>query len=122
MYITLLAASPCAKTVSFLSNLPTFLPRPVESRNDFTSNAELLEFVFRGERGVLAATRVLAEDCMPQNSIRTSAANCAILHSLIGDTQRIVCSSAIHFANATAHYSARNESTGFTVAARRDGK
>src|SRR5580692_1361485 len=50
MYITFLAGSPCAKTVSFLANLATFRPRPVESRNFFTSKTRVPEFPLFGRR------------------------------------------------------------------------
>src|SRR5260370_36745984 len=72
MYITFLAGSPCAKTVSFPGNLPTFLPRPVESRNDFTSNAEVFDFAFLGRRATATLTDTLRtdEEAIQQNSLR----------------------------------------------------
>jgi hypothetical protein len=64
MYMTLCAGLPCAKTVSFPRNLATLLPRPPESRNNFTSNAGIPEFAFRGERGTLAGTRRTVDGTM----------------------------------------------------------
>src|SRR5580693_9326463 len=68
MYITFFAGSPCAKTVSLARNLPTFLPRPVESRNNFTSKAGLFEIAFRGERRTLKDSRRAAENAIRKNS------------------------------------------------------
>src|SRR5580700_10988839 len=69
MYMTFLAASPCAKTVAFFSNLATFLPSPAESRNSFTSNAGPLAFAFRAECGeALTERRRTAEEAMRQNT------------------------------------------------------
>src|SRR5258707_13722920 len=49
--MTLFAGSPCAKTFSFPRNLPTFLPKPAESRNNCTSKAGLDSFAFLGSEG-----------------------------------------------------------------------
>src|SRR5580700_7189109 len=68
MYITFLARSPCVKTVSFFRNLPTFLPKPVESRNNFTSKARFLEFAFWGRRRALPGTVRTAGDVIGNNS------------------------------------------------------
>src|SRR5580693_6958830 len=75
MYITFFAGSPCAKTVSFARNLPTFLPRPVESRNNFTSNAGVFDFAFFGRRATATLRDTLRTDeeatqqnCMRQDS------------------------------------------------------
>src|SRR5580704_11901267 len=69
MYMTFLAASPCAKTVAFFSNLATFLPSPAESRNSFTSNAGPLAFAFRAKCGeALTERRRTAEEAMRQNT------------------------------------------------------
>src|ERR1700682_570911 len=81
MYITVFAGAPCAKTVSFFRNLSTFLPRPAESRNNFTSKAGPLEFAFLGERGTLRDTRLAADDTMAQNSMEPDPADCTILNS-----------------------------------------
>src|SRR6267143_5736544 len=70
MYMTVFAGAPCAKTVSFFRNSSTFLPRPAESRNNFTSKAGFLEFALLGERGTLRDTRLGADDTMGQNSMQ----------------------------------------------------
>ena len=44
----------------FSSKLAYLLPRPAESRNNFTSKAGLLEFAFWGERWALTDTRLAA--------------------------------------------------------------
>src|SRR6267378_2946018 len=49
--MTLFAGSSCAKTFSFPRNLPTFLPKPAESRNNCTSKAGLDSFAFLGSEG-----------------------------------------------------------------------
>src|SRR6266403_1109465 len=79
--MTLFAGSPCAKTFSFPRNLPTFLPKPAESRNNFTSKTGLRKFAFLGERGASTGTRRTASDTMHQNSMDTNPAGCAILKS-----------------------------------------
>src|ERR1700685_1794985 len=56
MYMTCLAGSPWAKMVSFLANLPTLLPRPVESRKRFTSKTRLFDFARGGARRGLGGT------------------------------------------------------------------
>src|SRR6266568_9058635 len=71
--MTSFAGSPCAKTISFPRNLPTFLPRPVESRNDFTSKTALLDLVFLGERRGLTVLRRIAEDMLGENSTGSGA-------------------------------------------------
>src|ERR1700682_360198 len=81
MYMTVFAGAPCAKTVSFFRNLSTFLPRPAESRNNFTSKAGPFECAFLGERGTLRDTRLGADDTMAQNSMEPNAADCTILNS-----------------------------------------
>src|SRR6267143_784368 len=83
MYMTVLAGAPCAKTVSFFRNLPTFLPRPAESRNNFTSKAGLLEIALLGERGTLRDIRLGADDAMGQNSMEPDPADCTILNSQV---------------------------------------
>src|SRR6266403_3506228 len=80
MYMTVFAGAPCAKTVSFFRNSSTFLPRPAESRNNFTSKAGFLEFALLGERGTLRDTRLGADDTMGQNSMEPDAADCSILY------------------------------------------
>src|ERR1700736_2357557 len=79
MYMTLVAGSPCVKTVSFPANLDTFLPSPAESRNSLTSNAGILEFALGEERRALLSTRRTAADTMHQNS--TTRADCPIQDS-----------------------------------------
>jgi len=69
MYMTFLAGPPCEKTVSFLRKSTTFLPRPVESRNRFTSNWGLLELVFLRELRALTGLRLTSEDTIFQNSV-----------------------------------------------------
>src|SRR6266849_7022814 len=86
MYMTFVAGSPCAKTVSFARNLFTFLPRPAESRNSCTSNAGLLRFAWGEERRAFSSTRLAAEDTMVQNSMKH--ANCPV-----GDSPFIVSTS-----------------------------
>src|ERR1700720_2224609 len=81
MYMTVFAGAPCAKTVSFFRNLSTFLPRPAESRNNFTSKAGFLEFALLGERGTLRDARLGADDTMRQNSMEPDPADCTILNS-----------------------------------------
>src|SRR6202023_2361502 len=76
MYMTVVAGSPCAKTVSFPWNLCTFLPRPAESRNSCTSNAGLLLFAFWGERRTLRDTRRAFKDAMLNNSIEPDFVDC----------------------------------------------
>src|SRR5260221_5871836 len=61
MYMTFVAGSPCAKTVSSLRNFSSFLPGPAEPRYNFTSNTAVLEFAFLGERRRLTGTRRLEE-------------------------------------------------------------
>src|ERR1700735_47232 len=68
MYMTFLAGSPCANTVSFAPNLTTFLPRPVESRKNFRSKPSFLEFPFLTPFGIFAETRLAAEDNIDQTS------------------------------------------------------
>src|SRR6266850_404934 len=81
MYMTVFAGSPCPKTVSFPRNFSTFLRRPAESRNNFTSNTRLLEFAFLGERWTGTVARRAAEDTMRQNSMKFDSVHCAILNS-----------------------------------------
>src|ERR1700752_2017283 len=81
MYITFFAGSPWAKTVFFPRNCSTFLPRPAESRNNFTLKAGLLVFAFLGERRTLADTRRGADDSMVKNSMEPDPTDCSILHS-----------------------------------------
>src|SRR5580658_2304251 len=79
MYITCLAGSPWAKTVSFLSNVPTFLPKPVESRNCFTSKPRLLRVARFRRRGALIETLRLTGATIGDNSMapfRESVQNC----------------------------------------------
>src|SRR5271163_2269012 len=81
MYITCLAGSPWAKTVSFLSKVPTFLPSPVESRNFFTSKARFRGLVRFGERGTLIDTLRLARGTIKNNNMTAfgkSVQNCTI--------------------------------------------
>src|SRR5712671_7221821 len=87
MYMTLFAGSPCPKTVSFPRNSATFLRRPAESRNDCTSNAGILNFLFCGERETLTDARLAAEDTMRQNSMQFDSAHCSILNSACRFTQ-----------------------------------
>src|SRR5271156_1453933 len=82
MYITFVAVSPCPKTVSFLRNLATFLPKPVESRNSFTLKARLLDFVFLGKRGTLPDALRAAAGTIGENIMERDSENCSILHSL----------------------------------------
>src|SRR5882672_5012648 len=82
MYMTSVAGSPCAKTVSFPPNLETFLPRPVESRKNFTSNTGVLECAFLEERETGAETRRVAEDAMRHNTTQLKFADCPILYSM----------------------------------------
>src|ERR1700751_1641344 len=70
MYITFFAGSPCAKTVSFARNLPTFLPKPVESRNSFTSKPGFFDFAFLGKRTTLTDTLRTDDEAIQQNSRR----------------------------------------------------
>src|SRR4030095_13118837 len=86
MYMTFFAGSPCAKTVSFPRNLPTLLPRPVESRNNFTSNAGPLKLAFLRERRGLTGLRRTTEDTIVQNSMDYGAFS--ILYSLQGLCRR----------------------------------
>src|SRR5437773_10150640 len=72
MYMTFFAGLPCAKMISFPRNLPTFLPRPVESSNDFTSKTALSDLVFLGERG-LTDLRRTAEDMLGETSTNSGA-------------------------------------------------
>src|SRR6267143_4591894 len=81
MYMTFFAGSPCAKTVSFFRNLPTLLPKPVESRNDCASKAGLLDFAFLGERRTLTDTRRGLQDSIRQNSMERESAECTILNT-----------------------------------------
>src|SRR5580692_2230052 len=69
MYITCLAASPWAKIDSLRANLATFLPRPVESRNAFTSKTRLRELALFGGRETLIDTARLADDTIGKNSM-----------------------------------------------------
>lgn len=80
MYMTFLAGSPCEKTVSFALNLATVLPRPAESRNDFTSNAGL-DLAFLGEQRTLMDTPRAGDGNMQDNSIEPDLEDCSILHS-----------------------------------------
>src|ERR1700674_186921 len=82
MYMTFSAPSPCAKMVSFPSNLLTVLRRPAESRNNCTSNAGIMECAFLGERETLTETRRGAVDTMRQNNMQADPAGCSILHTL----------------------------------------
>src|ERR1700675_3482723 len=69
MYITFFSGSPCAKTVSSARNLPTFLPRPVESRNNFTSKLGFFDFAFFGKRTTLTDTLRTDEAAIQQNTL-----------------------------------------------------
>src|SRR4030095_2437101 len=80
MYMTFFAGSPCEKTVSFPSNLSTFLPRPAESRSEFTSNAGTLRFAFLWERRGLTGLRRTTEGTIAQISMDSAA--CSILDRL----------------------------------------
>src|SRR5271154_1966017 len=82
MYITFFAVSPCAKTISFLRNLATFLPRPVESRNNFTLKARLLDFFFLGKRRTPTDALRAAVGTIGKNIMERDSENCSILHSL----------------------------------------
>src|SRR5580704_13847108 len=68
MYITSRAGAPCAKTVSFARNLRITLPRPAESRNNFTSKVWLFEVGFWGERRTFAETLLRAQDTIQHNT------------------------------------------------------
>src|SRR5580700_6122612 len=82
MYMTFLAASPCAKTVSFFANLATFLPSPAESKNSFTSNSGPFVFAFRAECGEVLTERCrAAEETMAESTSDPRPADCSILHS-----------------------------------------
>src|ERR1700675_2083350 len=81
MYITFFAGSPWAKMVFFPRNCSTFLPRPAESRNNFTLKAGLLVFAFWGGRRTLADTRRGEDDSMVKNNMQPDPADCSILHS-----------------------------------------
>ena len=54
--MTCFAGSPCLMTISFARNLATFLPRPAESRNNFTSKTGIPEFALLKEGGAFAGT------------------------------------------------------------------
>src|ERR1700731_3811314 len=79
--MTLFAGSPCAKTFSFPRNLPTFLPKPAESRNNCTSKAGIDNFAFLEEQGAFMDTRRTARDTMRENSTGNDPADCTILNS-----------------------------------------
>src|SRR5882724_11726366 len=81
MYMTVFAGSPCPKTVSFPRNSATFLRRPAESRNIFTSNAGIFVFAFFRERRTGTDERRAAEDTMRQNSMESDSVHCTILNS-----------------------------------------
>src|SRR5271156_2356057 len=69
MYMTFLAASPWAKTLSFFANLASFLPSPAESRKSFTSNGGRLVFAIRREcGGALTERRLTAEEAIGQST------------------------------------------------------
>src|SRR5271154_2907872 len=87
--MTCSAGSPWAKTGSFLSNLATLLPRPVESRNCFTSKARFFEFARRGTRRTLTDTLRLAGDTIAKNNMRRARRICSKLHSLYGGAQKL---------------------------------
>src|ERR1700683_3516024 len=81
MYMTCLAGSPWAKMVSFLANLPTLLPRPVESRKRFTSKTRLFDFARGGAWRSLVETLRLAGGTMLNISragICESVQNCTV--------------------------------------------
>src|SRR5258706_14301655 len=81
MYMTSVAGSPCAKTVSFPPNLETLLPRPAESRKNFTSNTGVLEFAFLEERETGTETRRVAEDAMRHNTTQLKFVDCPLLNT-----------------------------------------
>src|SRR6266404_7505996 len=81
MYMTSVAGSPCAKTVSFPPNLETLLPRPAESRKNFTSNTGVLEFAFLEERETGTEARRVAEDAIRQITTQLKFVDCSILYS-----------------------------------------
>src|SRR5712664_3021582 len=81
MYMTFFAGSPCAKMVSSPRNLSTVLPRPAESRNNFTSKARLLKFALGGERRTLTRTRRGLADIIRQNIMKPDCADCSIVNS-----------------------------------------
>src|SRR5580704_303534 len=81
MYMTFVAGSPCAKTVSFGSNLAIFVPSPAEPRNNFASNAGIRGSAFLGERRTAGDTRRTAESAIRQNSTGANSAGCSILHT-----------------------------------------
>src|SRR5271154_7218201 len=81
MYITCLAGSPWAKMISFLANLPTFLPRPVESRKRFASKARFFDFArLRRRRGLADTVRRAADFIIKNNRgrVRESVQNCTV--------------------------------------------
>src|SRR5580658_1334917 len=82
MYITCLAASPWAKIDSLRANVATFLPRPVESRNAFTSKTRLRDFVLFGGRGTLIATLRVADDAIGKINMGRGQSICSKLHTL----------------------------------------
>src|SRR5271157_5394538 len=85
MYMTFSAGSPWAKTVSFAGNLATFLPRPVQWRNSFTSKTGLFGFAFWGERRTLTDTRRTGRDIIFDDS--TDSDDCPILNSSCRSTR-----------------------------------
>src|SRR5580692_8618816 len=101
MYITCLAGSPWAKTVSFLANSPTFLPRPVESRKRFTSKTRFFDFARGRAPRTLADTLRLAGDSIVNDSrggIRESVQNCTVGGASrgAGDSRDVECLARRH--------------------------
>src|SRR5580700_8969925 len=90
MYRTFFAGSPCAKTVSLARNLATFLPKPAESRNNFTLNTGFRESAFLLERGALAGTvRTWAHTIVQK--IARSCRVCNSEQSILADTPTRGC-------------------------------
>src|ERR1700728_3848782 len=75
--MTFVARSPCAKTISLARNLLTFLPRPAESRNDFTSKVEPFETFSWGERRAFADLRRVGGVGIGQTNTETTT--CSML-------------------------------------------
>src|ERR1700691_3808704 len=85
--MTFVARSPCAKTISLARNLLTFLPRPAESRNDFTSKVEPFETFSWGERRAFADLRRVGGVGIGQTNTETTT--CSMLCRLPYTTQLI---------------------------------
>src|SRR5271156_2714598 len=98
MYITCLAESPWAKMAAFRSNLATFRPRPVESRNAFTSKTRLRAFALFGGRGTLIDTLRVAEEAIDKNNMGRRRRICSKLNSLAGGRDGFRLTSAYQFA------------------------